>query len=61
MIGKNLDLFPDWNREGSLWVSSMKVSLTCHKPTQPRMPPISIGGGIGEQRGENKHMLVTLN
>ena len=32
-----------------------------HKPTQPRMPPISIGGGIGEQRGENKRMLVTLN
>ena len=32
-----------------------------HKPTQPRMPPISIGGGIGEQRGENKCILFTLN
>ena len=32
-----------------------------HKPTQPRMPPISIGGGIGEQRGENKRILFTLN
>ena len=32
-----------------------------HKPTQPRMPPISIGGGIGEQRGENKRTLFTLN
>ena len=32
-----------------------------HKPTQPRMPPISIGGGIGEQRGENKRIVFTLN
>ena len=32
-----------------------------HKPTQPRMPPISIGGGIGEQCGENKRILFTLN
>ena len=32
-----------------------------HQPTQPRMPPISIGGGIGEQRGENKRILFTLN
>ena len=32
-----------------------------HKPTQPSMPPISIGGGIGEQRGENKRTLFTLN
>ena len=37
------------------------VSPTIHKPTQPRMPPISIGEGIGEQRGENKHTLFTLN
>ena len=32
-----------------------------HKPTQPRRPPISIGGGIGEQRGENKRISFTLN
>ena len=32
-----------------------------HKPTQPRMPPISIGGGIGEQRGKNKRIVFTLN
>ena len=32
-----------------------------HKHTQPRMPPISIGGGIGEQRGENKRIVFTLN
>ena len=31
------------------------------KLTQPRMPPISIGGGIGEQRGENKRIVFTLN
>ena len=31
------------------------------KPTQPRSLPISIGRGIGEQRGENKRMLFTLN
>ena len=37
------------------------ILIQTHKPTQPRMPPISIGGGIGEQRGENKRMLVTLN
>lgn len=37
-----------------------KVNNT-HKPTQPRMPLISIGGGIGEQRGENKRILFTLN
>lgn len=37
-----------------------KVNNT-HGPTQPRMPPISIGGGIGEQRGENKRILFTLN
>lgn len=32
-----------------------------HKPTQPRSPPISIRGGIGEQRGENKRISFTLN
>ena len=32
-----------------------------HKLTQPRMPPSSIGGGIGEQRGENKRIVFTLN
>ena len=37
------------------------VDLDIHKPTQPRMPPISIGGGIGEQRGENKRIVFTLN
>ena len=37
------------------------VDLDIHKLTQPRMPPISIGGGIGEQRGENKRVVFTLN
>ena len=37
------------------------VNKELHKPTQPRMPPISIGEGIGEQRGENKRTLFTLN
>ena len=31
------------------------------KPTQPIPLPILIGRGIGEQRGENKRMLFTLN
>lgn len=46
----------------SKFIQTLKdLSKKHHKPTQPRMPPISIGGGIGEQRGENKRMLVTLN
>ena len=40
---------------------SSMMTISVHKPTQPRMPPISIGGGIGEQRGENKRILFTLN
>ena len=41
--------------------TSGKKDVYHHKPTQPRMPPISIGGGIGEQRGEKKRILFTLN
>ena len=43
------------------YMEELKNSANDHKPTQPRMPPISIGGGIGEQRGENKRILFTLN
>ena len=47
--------------DGDVYHASRLITLERHKPTQPRMPPISIGGGIGEQRGENKRIVFTLN
>ena len=55
-----IDYYIQSKRIGNLTNTRRYVDYV-HKPTQPRMPPISIGGGIGEQRGENKRMLVTLN
>ena len=45
----------------SAFTQNNSGSLNLQKPTQPRSLPISIGGGIGEQRGENKRILFTLN